>query len=173
MPKHSRIVAVMIDMQHTKMAAETTRRYTVAKAFERLASMIVCGPTQFAGSIAVLGVGHGHQRAPEEDRADDERADDRGEDGLGRLSPGVLRLLGEGRGGVEPVDHEQAHEHRRPGTCCRSAGVPPRVEDHPDTLVVVEQREDEREHHHAQDLEDDAGVVHDRHEPHADRCSGP
>ena len=44
MPKHSRIVAAMIDRQQTKMAAETTSRYSVAIACGKFASMIWAGP---------------------------------------------------------------------------------------------------------------------------------
>src|ERR1700727_1080467 len=45
MPKHSRIVAAMMDRQHTKIAAETTSRYRVAKPEEKFASMIWAGPS--------------------------------------------------------------------------------------------------------------------------------
>src|SRR5690242_17004903 len=44
MPKQSLIVAAMIDRQHTKIAADTTNRYSVAKCGEKLASMICAGP---------------------------------------------------------------------------------------------------------------------------------
>ncbi len=47
MPKHSRIVAARIDRQQTKIAAETTNRYRVAKPVEKLASMICAGPHAF------------------------------------------------------------------------------------------------------------------------------
>src|SRR5580693_3344251 len=43
-PKQSRIVAARIDRQQTKIAAETTNRYRVAKPVEKLASMIAAGP---------------------------------------------------------------------------------------------------------------------------------
>src|SRR6516162_6879884 len=43
-PKHSRIVAAMIDRQQTKIAAETTSRYRVARPWEKFASMICAGP---------------------------------------------------------------------------------------------------------------------------------
>src|SRR5690348_17371045 len=43
-PKHSRIVAARIDRQQTKIAAETTSRYSVANGEEKLASMICAGP---------------------------------------------------------------------------------------------------------------------------------
>src|SRR6516162_2984583 len=42
-PKQSRIVAAMIDRQHTKIAAETTNRYSVANAVGKLAVMIFAG----------------------------------------------------------------------------------------------------------------------------------
>src|ERR1700737_1901514 len=44
MPKQSRMVAARIDRQQTKIAAETTSRYTVAKPVEKFASMIAAGP---------------------------------------------------------------------------------------------------------------------------------
>src|SRR5437870_7643153 len=43
-PKHRRMVEVMMARQQMKIAAETTTRYVVASALLRLASMIVCGP---------------------------------------------------------------------------------------------------------------------------------
>ena len=43
MPKQSRTVAVMIDRQHTKIAAETTSRNTVENALPKFASMICAG----------------------------------------------------------------------------------------------------------------------------------
>src|SRR5256885_14163602 len=43
-PKQSRIVDVMIDRQQTKIAAATTSRNTVEKAFPKFASMICAGP---------------------------------------------------------------------------------------------------------------------------------
>ena len=112
-------------------------------------------------------VRHRHQRRPEEDGADDESADDRGEDGLGRLASRVPRLLRERRRGVEAVDHVEAHEHRHEERADRER-LTVRVEDHADALVVVEDREDEREDDHPEDLEDHAGVVDQRHEPHAE-----
>src|ERR1700691_2033175 len=42
-PKQSRIVAARIDRQQTKIAAETTNRYSVADPVEKLASMICAG----------------------------------------------------------------------------------------------------------------------------------
>ena len=42
------------------------------------------------------------------------------------------------------------------------------MEDHPDALVVVEDREDEREDDHPEDLEDDARVVDQGHQIHAE-----
>ena len=44
MPKQSLIVAARIDRQQTKIAAETTSRYRVAKPVEKFASMICAGP---------------------------------------------------------------------------------------------------------------------------------
>ena len=43
-PKQSRTVEVMIDRQHTKIAAETTSRNTVENALPKFASMICAGP---------------------------------------------------------------------------------------------------------------------------------
>src|SRR5215472_7006540 len=43
-PKHSRMVAAMIDRQQTKMAADTTNRYSVANPEEKFAWMICAGP---------------------------------------------------------------------------------------------------------------------------------
>src|ERR1700758_2396396 len=51
MPKHSRIVAAMIDRQQTKIAAETTSRYRVANGVEKLASMICAGPHAFFPAV--------------------------------------------------------------------------------------------------------------------------
>ena len=44
MPKQSRIVAARIERQQTKIAAETTNRYSVANPVEKFASMICAGP---------------------------------------------------------------------------------------------------------------------------------
>src|ERR1700748_3037402 len=44
MPKHSLIVAAMIDRQQTKTAADTTSRELVANGVEKLASMMAAGP---------------------------------------------------------------------------------------------------------------------------------
>jgi hypothetical protein len=44
MPKQSRIVDVMIERQHTKIAAATTSRNTVENALPKFASMICAGP---------------------------------------------------------------------------------------------------------------------------------
>ena len=85
----------------------------------------------------------------------------------GAARRGSLRLLGQRRRGVEAVDHEQAHEHRDEevrGVERRAAGV----EDDADALVVVEQREDDREHEQAEQLEQHAGVVDQRHDAHAE-----
>src|ERR1700689_4181785 len=43
-PKQSLIVAARIDRQQTKIAAETTNRYTAAKPVGKLAAMIAAGP---------------------------------------------------------------------------------------------------------------------------------
>src|SRR5260370_22842788 len=44
MPKQSLMVAARMDRQQTKIAAETTNRYRVAKPVEKLASMMAAGP---------------------------------------------------------------------------------------------------------------------------------
>src|SRR5215831_15237719 len=44
MPKHSLMVDAMIDRQQTKMAAQTTSRYSVANPVEKFASMMSAGP---------------------------------------------------------------------------------------------------------------------------------
>src|SRR5436309_3977659 len=66
-PKHSRMVEVMIARQQMKMAAATTTRYVVARALFRLASMIVCGPnspvTAFFRSGMAISVPH-KKKAP-------------------------------------------------------------------------------------------------------------
>src|SRR5580693_411718 len=56
MPKHSRIVAARIDRQHTKIAAETTNRYRVAKPVGKLASMICAGPHAFFTATPKWGI---------------------------------------------------------------------------------------------------------------------
>src|ERR1700734_1560524 len=56
MPKHSRIVAARIDRQHTKIAAETTNRYRVAKPVGKLASMICAGPHAFFTATPRWGI---------------------------------------------------------------------------------------------------------------------
>jgi len=69
----------------------------------------------------------------------------------------ISRFLGERRRCVEAVDHVEAHEHRHEKSADRerlSAGV----EDHSDPLMVVEEREIEREDDHPEDLEVHAGV---------------
>src|SRR5260370_23230028 len=55
-PKHSRIVAAMIDRQHTKIAAETTSRYRVAKPVEKFASMIAAGPNAPFTAAPMFGI---------------------------------------------------------------------------------------------------------------------
>src|SRR6202035_2562570 len=42
-PKQRRIVAAMMDRQQTKIAAETTNRYSVANPVEKLASITFAG----------------------------------------------------------------------------------------------------------------------------------
>src|SRR5579872_268420 len=56
MPKHSRIVAARIDRQQTKMAAETTNRYRVAKPVEKFASMIAAGPNAPLTADPMFGI---------------------------------------------------------------------------------------------------------------------
>src|SRR5919201_6381550 len=56
MPKHRRMVDVSIAMQHTKIAAETTRRYTVDSPFDRTASMMVAGPKNPAMALFRFGM---------------------------------------------------------------------------------------------------------------------
>src|SRR5580704_7977335 len=56
MPKHSRIVAARIDRQQTKIAAETTSRYSVANGEEKLASMICAGPHRPVMAVCMLGI---------------------------------------------------------------------------------------------------------------------
>src|ERR1700722_15108833 len=56
MPKHSRIVAAMIDRQQTKIAAETTNRYSVAKADGKVAVM-TCAGFQPRPDVAVCRFG--------------------------------------------------------------------------------------------------------------------
>src|SRR6266446_1639031 len=51
-PKQSLIVAARIDRQQTKIAAETTSRYTVAK----LASMIAAGPNAPFTAAPMFGI---------------------------------------------------------------------------------------------------------------------
>ncbi len=88
MPKQSLIVAAMIDRQQTKIAADTTNRYSVANGVEKLASMICAGPKPPA--MAPLQVRDGHQSTEQEHAADDERADDREEHRLGAFRRGSL-----------------------------------------------------------------------------------
>src|SRR5215469_1441138 len=56
MPKQSRIVAAMIDRQQTKIAADTTSRYTVAKCGEKFASMMFAGPHEPATAVFMFGI---------------------------------------------------------------------------------------------------------------------
>ena len=55
----------------------------------------------------------GDHRREQEDGADDGGPDDRGDDRSRCLPPRVLGFLGQSACCVEPVDHEQGHEHRR------------------------------------------------------------
>src|SRR5437762_3074251 len=56
MPKHKRMVAVRMAMQHTKMAADTTNRYTVERPFDRTESMMVPGPKKPAMALFRFGI---------------------------------------------------------------------------------------------------------------------
>src|ERR1700691_5304797 len=56
MRKHSRIVAARMDRQQTKIAAETTNRYRVANAVEKLAVM-TCAGFQPSPEVAVCRFG--------------------------------------------------------------------------------------------------------------------
>src|ERR1700729_2045816 len=55
-PKQSRIVAARIDRQQTKIAAETTNRYSVAKPVEKFASMIAAGPNAPFTAAPMFGI---------------------------------------------------------------------------------------------------------------------
>src|ERR671930_457530 len=55
-PKHRRMVDVSMAMQHTKMAADTTSRYTVDRADDRTESMIAAGPKKFLIAFPRLGM---------------------------------------------------------------------------------------------------------------------
>src|ERR1700691_3687299 len=55
-PKQSLIVAARIDRQQTKIAAETTNRYTVAKPVEKFASMICAGPYPSLTAVPRFGI---------------------------------------------------------------------------------------------------------------------
>jgi hypothetical protein len=54
--QQSLIVAARIDRQQTKIAAETTNRYRVAKPVEKLASMICTGPHAFLTAVPMFGI---------------------------------------------------------------------------------------------------------------------
>src|SRR6266851_4290076 len=56
MPKQSLMVAARIDRQQTKIAAETTSRYTVAKPVEKFASMIAAGPNAPFTAAPMFGI---------------------------------------------------------------------------------------------------------------------
>src|ERR1700761_9364502 len=55
-PKQSLIVAARMDRQQTKMAAETTNRYSVAKPAEKFASMICAGPYPSLTAVPRFGI---------------------------------------------------------------------------------------------------------------------
>src|SRR5216683_1043145 len=112
----------------------------------------------------------GNNCGVKEDRADDKGADDGGQDCPGGRLPRVLRLFGESTRRVESIDDEERHEHRRQeGTRLGSKTRTERsgVEDDPGGLVVGEDQEHQREDHHAKDLKNHAGVVHESHQPYA------
>jgi hypothetical protein len=93
----------------------------------------------------ILGmVGDGQQHGEEEHDADQERPDDGADHGPRCLAARVAGLLGEHRRGVEAVDDVERHEHRDQERPRGEAGAA-RVEDDCARLVVVEEREDERE----------------------------
>ena len=105
----------------------------------------------------------------QEDRADDRCADHGPDDGEWRRLAWVLRLFGERARRVEAVDHEQGHEHRGKEDARGIAGAEvARVREDRDRLVVIEEDEDQGKHDHPEDLEDDAGVVHDGNEADAE-----
>src|SRR6478735_1430176 len=56
MPKHSLMVAAMIDRQQTKIAADTTSRYRVANGVEKFASMICAGPQASFTAVPMFGI---------------------------------------------------------------------------------------------------------------------
>src|SRR5919108_3445655 len=56
MPKHSLIVAAMIDRQQTKIAADTTSRYKVANGVEKFAWMICAAPHAFFTAAPMSGM---------------------------------------------------------------------------------------------------------------------
>src|SRR5262249_8694702 len=56
MPKHSLIVAAMIDRQQTKMAADTTARYSVANPLEKFASMMLAGLQSSLIAVCMFGI---------------------------------------------------------------------------------------------------------------------
>src|ERR1700722_12600827 len=56
MPKQRRTVAAMMAMQQTKIAAETTSRYTVAQNLSKLASMICAGPQPSLIAVPRFGI---------------------------------------------------------------------------------------------------------------------
>src|ERR1700733_5145105 len=56
MPKHNLMVAARMDRQQTKIAAETTNRYRVAKPVEKFASMIWAGPYPSFTAVPRFGI---------------------------------------------------------------------------------------------------------------------
>src|ERR1700734_2379191 len=55
-PKHSRMVDARIDRQQTKIAADTTNRYKVAKPVEKFASMTSAGVHPSFTAVPRLGI---------------------------------------------------------------------------------------------------------------------
>ena len=55
-PKHRRIVEVMIARQQTKIAAATVSRNTVENAFPKFASMICAGPQPSLIAVFMFGI---------------------------------------------------------------------------------------------------------------------
>ena len=143
----------------------------VAKAGEKFASMI-CAGAEAEAAVRRHRPLHPqvsrdrHQHPQQEHPADDERADHRVEHGLGRRPAGFAGLLRERGGGVEAVDDEQAHEHGRQERAGRD-GNAAAVGHHVEALMVVEGQQHQREHEHAEDLEDHPGVVDDGDQSHA------
>ncbi len=171
-PKARRIVEVCTARQHTKIEATTTNRYRTNNASDRTRPRIDGRREEACDGLP--HVRNRDQDPPQEDRTDHEGAGDGREHGLGCRTPRVARLLRECARRVEPVDHVQAHEHRdeeeRERDRRRELGEVAgriRVEDHADPLVIVCDRQEDREHDHPEDLEEDPRVVDDRDDLHA------